>query len=99
MIHQDIDFQADEFGREIGDPGRAHRSISVLDDDALPLRVTKLTQSVPERGKEGTVGENSPITPTPGTSLASLLRPGRERRKNEADSENDEPDQPHAHLG
>jgi len=28
-----------------------------------------------------------------------MLRPGGKRRKNEAGSENDEPDPPHGHLG
>src|SRR4029453_6944155 len=75
-------------------------SRSVLESHVLAVAITQLVEPVEQRlhprgvlpGSEGEIAD--PI------HLPPLLGLDGERRKNEAENENDrEPDQPHGHLG
>ena len=97
----DIYLEADKFGDQLGITLGLAVSVSVLDGDVLALDVAEITETLPEcrgvwlgwRGRFGWEQDSDP------RHLPGLLSPRGERRKNNAESENDrEPDQPHGHL-
>src|SRR6266700_5376439 len=98
--HDDINLERGQFRRESGQPLGLRLGISVLDQDVLPFDVTEVTQSLEEGLSVAGVRRQVARQVAYPSDLGRLLRLGRERRKNETDSENyREPDQPHAHLG
>ena len=81
----------------------AAASILPLNGDVLPFNVTGLPKTLKKRREErneligsGLIHENA----NPPDRHRLRLRLSGDRRKNEAENENDrEPDQPHGHLG
>src|SRR4029453_8247737 len=98
--HDDINFQRNQFAPESGEPFDLPLRISVFDHDVATLDVTEVTQSLTEGiaplRVTGQVGRQVAYS----SDLGRLLSLRSERRKSEAESENDrEPDQRHGHLG
>jgi len=76
-------------------------SVANLQHERRPFDMAKLPQRPPERLDVRRDNRWSGHRKEPDLSeLGRLLRVSRERRKRDAESENDrEPDQPHEHLG
>jgi len=92
----DINLQRNEFGRKSGEPLEFPLGIPVFNDDVATLDVTEVTQSLEEGRVQLRIGRVAPYVAN-SSDLGRLLRFREERRKREAESENDrESDQPHA---
>jgi hypothetical protein len=94
-----VHLETDQFGRLlVGLVCFAPRP-PVLDEDVLALDVTKLAEPLQKRlGRLRWAGGVTQVANP--IDFPCLLRLGGERRKSQAESENDrEPDQPHGHLG
>jgi hypothetical protein len=90
----------EQFGREIRQSLKLALRKPVLDGDAPSLNPTEVTQSLSERFEKALgIGQRSRTKEPNPVSFPLLLTVGPERRKDEAENENDrEPDPPHGHL-
>jgi len=96
----DVDLETNEFGDECREAICFSFRPQFLDDNVFSFDVPKLAQSLTKCIGAGRVSGGRPTAEKsyPG-NLRRLLRLHGERRKSEAESENDrEPDQPHGHL-
>jgi hypothetical protein len=83
--HDDINLERNQFDRKNGEPLELPLGISVLDHDVAPLDVTEVTQSLTEGLGQVGIGQAArqvAYSSDPGR----LLRPGGERRGEEAAS-------------
>src|SRR5215510_12568899 len=96
--NNDLDLvTAEQFGREVRQPLNLALCKSVFDGDVLSLKPTELAQPLSERFEKALGrGRSSRAKKAYPVDRPRLLCYGNERRKREAESENDrEPNQPH----
>ena len=83
--YEDVHLEPDQLGREIGQPVESALRPSILDDDVLALDPPELTQPLPERlADAGISGVRAGGEIAYPGHLPHLLRPGGERRGEEA---------------
>ena len=98
---EDIDLPTGELGGQFRELLKPSGGMSLFDDGVFTLDIAQISQPLLKGGHPVRAEVRRgcrQITDSP--DLPRRLRFSRERRKREADSENDrEPDQPHGHLG
>jgi hypothetical protein len=98
--YDDVRLEPDQLGREGGQPVEPTLRKSIVDDNILALSLPELAQPFPERIEvRRRIGKGPRPKKTYPRQLPRLLPLSGERRKSEAERENDrEPDQTHGHL-
>ncbi len=83
--YDEVHLEPDQLGREAGQPVDPILSISIVDDNILALNPPELAQPLPERVEQGRpIGRGRHTKKTYPRHLSRLLRPGGERRGEEA---------------
>ena len=97
---KDVHTRVDQLGSQVGDTVDPITERPLLDDEVPSVDPTKLPQPLGQQGP--LVGRGRRRRPGPDETnpvdLPRLLCVGGERRKREAQRENNEPDKPHEHL-
>src|SRR2546426_2390400 len=99
--HDDVYLEPDQLGQETREKFGPPLRPAIVDSDLLALHVAQLAEALAERIEEMPVHRvRACLEKSHPIEFPRLLGLGRERHRDEADSENDrEPDQPHGHLG
>ena len=80
----DVDLEPDQLGREVGQPVESTLCKSILDGKILALNPPELAEPLPERLNEISAVGRAAREITYPVDLSRRLRPGGERRGNEA---------------
>src|SRR5262249_26435062 len=89
--YDEVHLEPDQLGRQVGQPVDPILRISIVDDNILALNPPELAQPLPERVEQGRpIGRGRQTKKTYPRHLSRLLRVGRKRRGEEAESASDE---------
>src|SRR5262249_39733103 len=98
--YDEVHFEPDQLGRQVGQPVDPTLRISIVDDNILALNPPELAQPLPERVEQvRPIGRGRQAKKTYPRHLSRLLGPGDERCGEEAQSEDsDECDTSDSHA-
>src|SRR5262249_39425030 len=92
--YDEVHFEPDQLGRQVGQPVDPTLRISIVDDNILALNPPELAQPLPERVEQGRpIGRGRQAKKTYPRHLSRLLRIGRERRGKEGRKQDENGDE------